>query len=253
MMSGKYIIPNALTILNLLCGVTAIIIMFENQFEHSLIPVLLLGIAALFDVLDGLVAKLLKATSEFGKQLDSLADLISFGLAPSIMAYILLKQALIFQSGSTTFQIEGAPFGNALILYSSLSIAVFAALRLARFNVTTSKSSDFIGLPVPASALIVASVWLNYHLSDNEIFRSLVLNPYILLGLIVALSFLMVSKISMLSLKFEGTGFKINLWRYMLILGALLLFIIIGASSLLFIMIYYLLLSFIRNLFLKAV
>jgi CDP-diacylglycerol--serine O-phosphatidyltransferase len=146
MKNSNYILPNALTLLNLLCGSAAIIFLFESPHEQPYAPVLLLVLAAVFDVFDGLTAKLLHATSEFGKQLDSLADLISFGLAPAVMMYHLLILSFVYQSDTADFLIETASVGERLILYSSLLILVFAALRLARFNVTTHIGSDFYRL-----------------------------------------------------------------------------------------------------------
>jgi CDP-diacylglycerol--serine O-phosphatidyltransferase len=248
MKNSNYILPNALTLLNLLCGSAAIIFLFESPHEQPYAPVLLLVLAAVFDVFDGLTAKLLHATSEFGKQLDSLADLISFGLAPAVMMYHLLILSFVYQSDTADFLIETASVGERLVLYSSLLILVFAALRLARFNVTTHIGSDFTGLPVPASALFIVSIWLAFHITEKESLRSFLLTPVVLFSLIALLSFLMVSKIKMLSLKFEGVSFSKNSWRYLLLIGAVILYIIFGISSLAYIMILYLLLSFSRNI-----
>ena len=246
----RYIIPNGLTTLNLLCGVIAIIFLFENQSEpeQPYVPVVLLGLAALFDLLDGLAAKALNSTSEFGKQLDSLADLISFGLAPSIMMYKLLIIAFTFRSDTSTFQIESASVIEHILLYSSLTLVVFAALRLARFNVSAITGNNFKGLPVPAAALVVLSVWIEFHLTDNNTLRTIILNPYLLFTLIALLSFLMVSNITMLSLKFDGITLKANPWRYALLAGAVILYVIFGFSALFYIMFYYLVLSIARNL-----
>lgn len=244
----KYIAPNLLTMLNLMCGIAAIISLFESQPQHPYLPVILLICAAVFDVFDGLVAKVLKATSEFGKQLDSLSDLISFGVAPAIMMYKLLTMALIYQSSTASFLIENASLAERLILYASLLIAVFAALRLARFNITSAASNEFIGLPVPASALIVVSVWIMFHLTDNELIHSFILNKWALLLLIALLSYLMISTHTMLSLKFKGVGFRANLWQYLLLIGGGALIILFGKVSLFFVMMYYLMLSITKHL-----
>lgn len=243
----RFVIPNTLTVLNLLCGTAAIISLFEVQPEKPFLPVLLLICAAVFDVFDGLTAKLLNATSEFGKQLDSLSDLVSFGIAPALMIYKLLIMAFISNSNTASFLIENASIPERMVLYSSLLIAVFAALRLARFNISES-SSEFIGLPVPASALVVISIWVGFHITDSEVLRGLILNKYILLGLVVLLCYLMVSSITMLSLKFKGLSFKANLWRYLLLIGAILIFMILRTNALFFIMLYYILLSVIYRI-----
>jgi CDP-diacylglycerol--serine O-phosphatidyltransferase len=114
--------------------------------------------------------------------------------------------------------------------------------------VTTHIGSDFTGLPVPASALFIVSIWLAFHITEKESLRSFLLTPVVLFSLIALLSFLMVSKIKMLSLKFEGVSFSKNSWRYLLLIGAVILYIIFGISSLAYIMILYLLLSFSRNI-----
>lgn len=243
----RFVIPNTLTVLNLLCGTAAIISLFEAQPEKPFLPVLLLLCAAIFDVFDGLSAKLLKATSEFGKQLDSLSDLVSFGIAPAIMIYKLLIMAFVYNSDTASFLIENASLSERMVLYSSLLIAVFAALRLARFNISEA-SSEFIGLPVPASALVVISVWVGFHITESELLREMILNIYILLSLVILLCYLMVSNITMLSLKFKGFSFKANLWRYVLIAGAFLIFFILRINALFFIMLYYILLSVIYRI-----
>ncbi len=246
---SRYLWPNSITLLNLLCGSLAIITMFEGQLEHPFRPVLLLGLAAFFDLADGLVARLLKATSEFGKQLDSLSDLVSFGLAPSIMMYKLLFLSFVDQSDSSTFSLEQAGVGEILVLGASLSLVLFAALRLARFNIASHTGNYFIGLPVPAAALLVVSVWIEFHQTDSEIMLNVILNPWVLVLLLVLLSYLMVSKIPMLSLKFKGFSFAENRWSYLLLLGGLVFYVLFGSSSLIYIMGYYLLLSFIKAFF----
>jgi len=247
MKSAKYIVPNTLTVLNLMCGIAAIISLFESQPERPYLPVVLLLCAAVFDVFDGLVAKLMNATSEFGKQLDSLADLVSFGVAPAIMVYKLLVMALIIKTDSADFLIESANFGQRALLYSALLVAAFTALRLARFNIS-APTSDFIGLPVPASALIVSSVWLIFHLTSNEKIHSFILSVPILLILIGFVCVLMVSKLPMLSLKFKGAGMRENIWRYVLVLGAIVIISVFRVNALLFVMLYYILLSLIATL-----
>jgi CDP-diacylglycerol--serine O-phosphatidyltransferase len=245
---SKYILPNALTSFNILCGTTAIIFLFESQLDYPYVPVVLIGIAALFDLLDGLAAKLLGATSEFGKQLDSLADLISFGLAPSYMMYKLFNLSFTYRSTASTFHIETASIAERLIMYTALLLVLFAAFRLARYNIADSDKRNFQGLPVPASALFIISIWIEFHLTENTTMQAVILHPGVLLSLVVLLSFLMVSKIEMLSLKSRGTGFAANKWQYFLIAGSIILYILNGVSALIFIMFYYILLSAVKNI-----
>lgn len=231
MNSIKYFVPNFLTSLNLICGAIAIVTAFKG---HVTIPVYLLLGSALFDFLDGFAAKLLRATSEFGKQLDSLADLISFGLAPSVLIFLMLEDTLPLQIPDRM---------NNIILYSSFLFVVFAAFRLARFNIQSSASSDFIGLPVPAATLIVVSLWIISLQAHKSFFSDVLLNPILLVIINMAISGLMISRIKMLSLKFKGFGIQPNLWRYLLLTGAIAIFIFFRIESLFWIMIYYLFLS----------
>lgn len=238
----KFIIPNTLTIINLLAGILAIVFVFEGAPKLS---VILLLIAAVADLLDGLFAKLLNATSEFGKQLDSLSDLVSFGVAPSVFMYSMMKESI--NAINPDFIIQ-SPIITALFVYGTFLIAVFAALRLARFNIDTRKSSDFRGLPVPASTLIVIAVWLAFKQTDSDGIPHQVLTPAILLGLVVFVSFLMISNITMLSFKFQNFRIKENIWRYILIAGSVVIFLLDGISSLLYVMILYILLSIIKHI-----
>ena len=121
--------------------------------------------------MDGLTAKLLHATSEFGKQLDSLSDLISFGLAPSLFIYCMFREYFLLKDPS--FSLESALLSNKILLFSSFLIAVFAALRLARFNIDTTKRDDFRGLPVPANALIIVAVWISFHNNTDHFWQVL--------------------------------------------------------------------------------
>ncbi|MBN1116221.1 MAG: CDP-diacylglycerol--serine O-phosphatidyltransferase [Bacteroidales bacterium] len=238
MKSTKYIIPNTITCLNLLAGSLAIVFAIA---EYIMLPVYLLLAAAVFDFLDGLTAKLLHATSEFGKQLDSLADLISFGLAPSILMFKLMYSILNYDAESF-FSIK-LPLLDAILLYSTFIIVISAALRLARFNITVTSSPNFIGLPVPAATLILVSVWLTMNVFEPGNTYSLFYNKWILIAIVFGVSVLMVSTIPMLSLKLKNLSIKDNLWEYALIIGAIILFAIYRFESLLSIMLYYVLLS----------
>ncbi len=243
----KYIIPNGITAINILSGSFSVILTLEG---YIWLPVYFLLIAAGADMLDGLSAKLLKATSEFGKQLDSIADVISFGLAPSVLTYKILIMVFVIKRDGT-FLLEEAEIWERAILFSAFTLVVFAALRLARFNIQSVSGTDFVGLPVPANALFVVAIWIIIHEKTGQKFHHLILNFYFVAGVIALLSFLMVSKIPMISLKFEGRGIRLNIWRYLLILGAVILFLIFGITSLLFIMVFYFLLSVLKVLFAK--
>lgn len=243
----KYFLPNLLTSLNILAGAIAVVKAIEG---YHLLPVYLLVLAAFFDFLDGFTAKLLGATSEFGKQLDSLADLVSFGFAPSILLYKLME-ASISRTNDMDSVFNQSDIIHYLFMYISFVFLIFAALRLARFNIQTEKSDDFIGLPVPAATLFIISIWIIIYSNSPISLQNLLLNKFVLVFINLLLSFLMVSRINMLSLKFTGIKFKDNMWRYALVAGVIVLFVLYRFQALYIIMVYYLLLSFVKVLFKK--
>ena len=171
-------IPNIITCCNLTAGSLAVIMALRGTFEQAAIFIL---IAAVCDFLDGLSARLLHAYSDMGKELDSLSDLISFGLAPGLMVYALLNDYLLL------------PYGNLEYLaYIALLIPVAGGIRLAKFNVDDRQTTSFIGLPIPANALF----WIGVCFADTRDWH-----PVIILALIVLFSYLMVSNLPMFSLK----------------------------------------------------
>ena len=175
-------IPNSITSLNLICGSAGIICAFEGRIDISFILMLS---AAVCDFLDGFSARALKAYSPMGKELDSLADMISFGLLPSIMLYRLM------------FELGGNSFWN----YIPMIIAVFSALRLAKFNIDERQTENFIGLATPASAMICGSLaYYVLHEPDSYLTSWAQGNIFIPL-LAVILSVLLVSEIPMFSMK----------------------------------------------------
>ena len=189
-------LPNTITCLNLLSGSTAVIFAFKDDFDMALGFIIL---ASVFDFLDGLAARLLHAYSDIGKELDSLSDAVSFGLAPSLILYNYLDG---FTSGIHDY-----------ICYFPLLTAVFAALRLARFNLDTRQSENFLGLPVPASALCAASLAAfaeHYQYTANTILA----NNYAIPAIVIILSILMLSELPMFSMKFKSLKWKDNAQRY---------------------------------------
>ena len=160
-------IPNFITALNILCGSFSVVLAFEG---YILWAAILIGIASIFDFMDGMAARMLNAYSELGKQLDSLADLISFGFAPSIILFVLMKKSLAIDS------ISFNQYSEIAFLAIPFLIVVFSAIRLAKFNVDTRQTSSFIGLPTPANALLIASFPLILHYSGIEVVKEVLLN-----------------------------------------------------------------------------
>ena len=218
-------IPNTITCLNLLSGCVACIFAFHSQdticsFKGYEIVYILIGVAAIFDFLDGATARLLNATTNIGKELDSLSDLISFGVAPAMLMYNTMHH---FNGGKAT-------------AFVALAIAIFGAIRLARFNVDDRQTDTFIGLPIPANAIFwIGSNALIYkygYPGDASVIASLVL-----------MSLFMVAPIKMYSLKFHNFAIRENYKRYLIILSAFLFVIFFGVSGLAYEIFLYILLS----------
>lgn len=237
----KYL-PNALTLLNLFLGCIAIVFAFDAQLHIAAILVIF---STFLDFMDGFTARLFKAYSAMGKELDSLADLVSFGVAPSVVAFVYLEK--IAPPDSITF------YGFNLISFSGFIIAVFSALRLAMFNTDTKQTEKFYGLPTPANALFFVSIPLVLFFDDGSsfsyfLFYSITNNHFYLLAVILVFSLLTVLPIPLLSLKFKNFSFSGNSERYVFIVVSLLLFILMGVSALPFVIIGYILISILFNL-----
>ncbi len=225
MKSLKSYIPNTITCLNLLSGCAAVFFAFNLGMETgSLSPMswafIFIGAAAVFDFCDGLSARLLHAYSPVGKELDSLSDLVSFGLAP---AFLVMN----------SMQAYGASVWVSAI---ALFIAVMGALRLAKFNVDTRQATSFIGLPIPANAIfwIGALAWIDSHAYPGDIVMAL---------LIVAISLLMVSELRMFSLKFANLSWRGNVRRYVVLASAVFFVITEGVSGFAWTIVLYILIS----------
>jgi CDP-diacylglycerol--serine O-phosphatidyltransferase len=179
--------------------------------EKMVYASMFIGIAAIIDFLDGFVARLLKASSEMGKQLDSLADVVSFGVAPAMIIYQFLRL-------SYSQELNGLDV-NTLWLSLSFIIPCAGAYRLARFNIDTTQSTGFKGVPIPAAGLLVAAFPLIYHQNNEVWVYELLLNKWVWYAVILFISFLMVSTLPMLALKFKGVTFQ-KLLPFIIILVA---------------------------------
>ncbi|MBN8851793.1 MAG: CDP-alcohol phosphatidyltransferase [Sphingobacteriales bacterium 50-39] len=217
-------IPNLFTLLNLFFGCIAVIFTLQTGLalvstpegtqyvdmpEKMGIASLFIGAAALVDFLDGLVARMFKATSPMGKQLDSLADVVSFGVAPGMILYQFLR--ISFARQQDGFDISPVWFLPALL------IPCAAAFRLAKFNVDESQTYGFKGVPTPAAGLVVASIPLIYWYTQSETVTALLLNKWVLYGVIVVLAWLMVSNLPLMALKFTDYTIKTNLPKLILL------------------------------------
>jgi len=235
-------IPNFITSLALVSGSIAVFLANEGNLTGA---VIFIFTAAIFDFLDGFTARLLKAYSELGKQLDSLADMISFGLAPG---------AIILSIQKTVVLGENAPLSNLdisspdiIYILSAFLIPVFAAIRLAKFNIDERQTTSFIGLPTPAGAIIIASLALIYRHGEMEILNSFLFNPVIILIITLIVSFLMVSELPMFSLKFSNLSWQDNKVRIVFAVLTVLLIGFLGIYGITLAMTVYILLSVIAS------
>ena len=263
-MNIKKSIPNFFTLCNLFCGCMSIISALHFGLLSASYFIFLAGI---FDFLDGFVARLLKAHSEIGKQLDSLADMVSFGVAPGMIMFELLtisgntlspfipSYTLLFQDTNTYVSLFAMP------------IPVFSAIRLAKFNIDTRQSNSFIGLPTPANAMLIASLpfimykeitsidftpatqnsfFLKFFQGD-VIHKPEILNPIFLIGIAVICSFLLVAPLPLFALKFKNFSWAENKIRYVFLIFSLALLILFQFVGIPLIILLYIILSVINN------
>lgn len=225
-------IPNFITVLNLLCGCIAITAAFQGNL---VLASWLVGVAAIFDFLDGMAARLLNVKSDIGKELDSLADMVSFGLLPGVIVFQLLS--------------NNPTIPHSYIPYVAFLIPIFSALRLAKFNTDTRQEEMFYGLPTPATAILIASLPLI--LSQDTVFfgiefgfmQQILSNWYFLVSLTLLLSWMLVSEIPLMSLKFKSFEWETNKIRYFLLLLSFITLLLFQFAGIPLIIFLYILLS----------
>lgn len=230
-------IPNFITTLNLFSGCVGIIVALQYRIDYA---AYFIALAAFFDFLDGMAARILHVKSEIGKELDSLADVVSFGVLPGILIYQLMSAS------------PNSPVGGSYISIFSLValiIPILSAVRLAKFNLDTRQTTSFIGLPVPANALFLGSLPLIKMQADyNESFAwltAIIDNYYILAVIAIGMSLLLVSKIPLFSLKFSNLKFGENKPQFILLIFAVASFALITFSAIPLIILAYIGLSMI--------
>jgi CDP-diacylglycerol---serine O-phosphatidyltransferase len=232
-------IANFVTSLNILSGCIGIGMVFKGEID---IAAYMIGVAAVFDFMDGMVARLLNVKSGFGKELDSLADVVSFGVLPGIIMYSMLDIAFRENEGISQY-----------IPFVAFIIPVFSALRLAKFNIDSHQSDSFIGMPTPANAIFFASIPLILLHQPEQIpfINNILGNPGILIILIITFSLLLVAPIPLFSLKFKDFSWSVNHMQYILIVSSIILLIFLQFFAIPIIILLYLFLSIINNLIKK--
>lgn len=241
-------IPNTITLLNLLSGILAIITLYSS--ESLIVPSILILVGAIFDFFDGMFARLLKVSSNIGKELDSLADVVTFGVAPSLITVETLR-----------YSIQFSPLSEfSFLIYIPLLMALMSAYRLAKFNIDERQSDRFIGVPTPANALIWLTIPVTFYLegqniclwgiNNGELYNALsrvFINPINIIFGSVLMSFLLVSELPLIALKFKNFKWKDNKERFIFIIISLLLIFAFNFYAIPFVIIFYIIISLIFN------
>lgn len=237
-------LPNALTCLNLLCGCLALTFIFSAHPLNLVTGAYFVGLAAVADFFDGMVARALRVSSPIGKDLDSLADMVSFGVVPGAILFQLLRLTV-----STPAIVNyPLPWWTEYLPYAAFVVTIFSALRLAKFNNDTRQTNSFIGLPTPACTLVVASLPLILAAESKRpaalsTLIPMILNPWALLGLTVLLSGLLVAELPLFALKFKDFGWVGNRQRYLFLLLAVGLAMLLRAAAVPLVVLFYVVLS----------
>lgn len=259
-MSIKKHIPNAITCCNLLCGCLAIVQAFEGNLVYS---AYLVGLAAIFDFFDGFAARLLRVASPIGKDLDSLADMVTFGVVPGVVVFQLFQLSNL--NYVSRCHGDEMPFYFIYLKYSAFVITIFSAIRLAKFNNDIRQSDSFIGVPTPAVAIFVLSIafilskeyYVIYDFDDclirSRFIKTLdfVANPHVLFVTSLILSFLLISELPLFALKFRNFSWRGNRIRYSFLGLSLILLITLQFVGIPLIIILYILMSVVTNFYLK--
>lgn len=224
-------IPNAITSANLFAGCIGIVFAFNQDLKAA---ALCIFIALVFDFFDGFTARLLNVSGPMGKELDSLADMVSFGVLPATILFHMAPKAF---------------FGLAdysILSYLAFFIAVFSAYRLAKFNLDTRQTDQFIGLPTPANAAVIASIPFIY---DNTAFYfdNSTTSSVFYLAFIPVMCYLLVCELPLIALKFKTFAFAGNTFRYILIIASVLLLLIFKFAGIPLILILYIILSILEH------
>lgn len=265
-MNLKRHIPNTLTCANLACGCLALVKAFDGDLVWA---AYLLGFALIFDFLDGFMARLLKVSSAIGKDLDSLADMVTFGVVPGLVMFKLILFAVTKEDSSEAIDELAANSQNigeqlwmsanlnlksdSLLPYLGFVLTIFSAIRLAKFNNDTRQSTSFIGLPTPANAMFIVALPLILAFQPRYSFIIDMLDEaWFLLALTGIFSYLLIAEIPLFALKFKSFGWQENKLIYLFLLSSVLLLSILQFIAIPLIIILYILVSIVNNMFLKT-
>ncbi|MDP3312614.1 phosphatidylcholine/phosphatidylserine synthase [Lutibacter sp.] len=249
-MKIKSHIPNILTLLNLFSGIIAVFFAVKDQL---VLAAFFVFIGIFFDFFDGFAARILKVQGELGKQLDSLADVVTSGVVPGfVMFQLMLRSSSSANWSSSNDAVEQISLSTILTSNYAVAsigflIAIAAAYRLAKFNIDERQTSSFIGLPTPASAMVVLSLPLIIAYTNNQIAIDLIGNLWFLIGLTLLLCFLMNAEIPLFSLKFKDYSWKNNKVKFIFIGVTMLLLAVLQFIAIPFIIVLYVLISMVAK------
>ena len=228
----KAFAPNFITLLNLLSGGIAVIFAVKGDLSTA---ALFVFFGIFFDFFDGFLARKLNVSSEMGLQLDSLADLVTSGLAPALVLVNLIELSILPSQDA-----------NCFLPYLGLLVLLCSAYRLAKFNISTEQSQFFIGLPTPANALLIMSLPLILDYQNSDSYNALILNPFFLVVVTLLSSFLLNAPVKLIALKFKTWNFSENASKYILIIFSLVGLTLFKFAGIPLIIIFYIIISLVN-------
>ena len=228
----KAFVPNFITLLNLLSGGIAVIFAVKGDLSTA---ALFVFFGIFFDFFDGFLARKLNVSSEMGLQLDSLADLVTSGLAPALVLVNLIELSILPSQDA-----------NCFLPYLGLLVLLCSAYRLAKFNISAEQSQFFIGLPTPANALLIMSLPLILDYQNSDSYNALILNPFFLVVVTLLSSFLLNAPVKLIALKFKTWNFSENASKYILIIFSLVGLILFKFAGIPLIIIFYIIISLVN-------
>jgi CDP-diacylglycerol--serine O-phosphatidyltransferase len=246
-MSIKKHIPNAITLLNLLAGLLALIHAFNGNYNEAF-SLVCLGV--FFDYWDGFFARIWKVQSPIGLQLDSLADMVTSGVVPGLVMYKMLGD---IQENQSQYNLTEDTYYMGVVPYLGFLITLASCFRLAKFNIDTRQTDSFIGLPTPANALLIMSIPMIQFHSEFEWLVDFLSNPYVLVGVTVLSSYLLNAEIPLFSLKVKSFSWEKYKMQVVFLILSLILIVLLEFIAIPIIILLYVILSVVNNMLGKKV
>jgi CDP-diacylglycerol---serine O-phosphatidyltransferase len=240
-MSIKKHIPNTITLLNLLCGLLAIIATFNNFYDHAFIFV---SLGIFFDFWDGFFARKFNVSSDLGLQLDSLADMVTSGVVPGLMMFKLLEN---IQNNQEIYNVTAETFYMGIIPYFGFLITLASCYRLANFNIDKRQTNSFIGLPTPANTLLIMSIPMIQYFGSVEWVAVLLDNPYVLMIITFLSVYLLNAEIPLFALKFKNFSWEESKLQILFVLFSMIMLVIFGFMAIPIIVFSYIAISLVVN------